>query len=50
MVLARRAVIGLLAAIFALATLPAVSLSAGSGQRLGQHMAKFAKAKRCKKG
>ncbi|MGA8746046.1 MAG: hypothetical protein WB507_09290 [Solirubrobacterales bacterium] len=46
--LVRRAVIGLLAAIFALATLPAVSLSAG----LGQHMAKFAKtkAKRCKKG
>ncbi len=40
--LARRAVIGLLAVIFALAMLPAVSFSAGGGQ----HMAK---AKRCKK-
>lgn len=52
--LARRAVIGLLAAIFALAMMPAVSLSASSGQGLGQQTAKIAKAKakskKCKKG
>jgi hypothetical protein len=51
--LKRRALIGLTAAIIGIAAMPAVSYSAGTTQRHGQHAAgssKSSKAKKCKKG
>lgn len=45
----RRAVVGLLVATVALATMPSVS-SAMAGPHLGQGMAQSAKARKCKKG
>jgi hypothetical protein len=53
--LKRRALIGLIAAIIGTAAMPAVSFSAGTGQRHGQYAAgssrsSKAKAKKCKKG